>query len=915
PVMAWNMLQKVSVYTVLALLFGPAYSPIAHAQDTETPVHSISPRVGVDFNTPRSGDDERSYGRVTGFLPLWQTPGNGLTFLDTAIRLNSTGDLGGTVTLGHRFLKNNMVLGGHLSYDVRDTGNNTFNQLGFGLEAFGDKWDVHLNGYLPVGDTQQSAGSIGTSSGASTTSVSGAQFQGNQLVFATTTTGGGSSSELIESAWGGVDLDAGMQLADWDDWGQLWGYGGVYYHGDAIGGRLRVDHRVEDRLRLGLGIQSDDNFGTRGFFSIGFSWGGGSSDRSGDDALWARAAENVTRNSAIVVKESEIVTATGGTTETTTTVAVNPATGQAYSFQHVTPDSTSTAGDGTAENPAANVNLVNAQSGDIIYVREGDSRTNPLAAFTVPAGVTAISDANVFTVATQNGDVTLPGSGTGVLPLVNGTGSTAGITLTGGNNRLSGFEVFGATDSNIFVNGSNNAFIDGNTSRDSFDDGVEVFNSSNVTLIGNTFSNSGDNAIFLDTSPNGVISMNATSNSTGPSIFVQNSAGTSIQTNTITSAQFTGIEVADSDSVTVASNIINDSVRESIVIENSNNALVQSNDITGSGLAAIQIDTANNASLIGNILSDSGSGAIVVRASDSITIQGSQITNTTTNTTANGIAGAIFLQEVVGTVDISNNNSITGTIGTDPTDGQGIAIGNSTGNIDLTINGNTINSNQGDGIGIALVDVLTNGAGNGTADIIITNNTIENNGVPNASPLLIRGDAIKVAVEENGVVNSLLIEDNILTSNIDDGIDISLGLGRSLGRPNIAASNAQVLNAVVRNNTVTNSVTGSGIVLRNVGDDGNLVISVDGNTLAGNNSVGLDATLIDDNGDATTLLCIELTNNSSDNDYLLTTGSIFSVVNRDTVTSLNTTGTVNFNPAATVTTSFNSVADLGNCPQ
>lgn len=973
--MTWNKLQKVSVYTVLTLLLCPA---VVNAQETEvtetatSTTNTISPRVGVDFNTPRNGDDERSFSRVTGFIPLWQTPGNGLTFLDTAIRLNSTGEFGGTVTVGQRFLRGDVVLGGHLSYDIRDTGNNTFNQLGLGVEAFGDLWDIHLNGYLPVGDTQDSVGS----SGSSTSQITDTQFQGNQLVFLTT--GGG--SEFLESAWGGVDLDAGMQLADWDDWGQLWGYGGVYYHGDAIGGRLRVDHRVQDWMRLGLGVQSDDNFGTRGFFSIGFSWGGGSRDSSDHGSLWARAAESVTRNSSIVVKESEVVTAANGIE-----VAINPATGQAYNFQHVIPDSTSTTGDGTIENPAATVNLVNAQTGDIIYVREGDSRTNPLASFTVPAGVVAISDANLETIATQAGTVTLPGSGTGILPLVDAMGSDVGITLTGGNNRLSGFEITGAIDTNILVDSSNNALIENNFSRDALDDGIEVTNSSNVTLTNNILSNSGDDAIDLGTSANAVISNNTISgsgvdgidilnsasssisgntisDSGGIGIALENSADASIQNNTITNSFDTGIglftsanatvdnnsidggdfgifagesdnaviqnnrvinvllsgiEVADSNGVAVTGNTISNSDEFGIFVDTSDSTLVQNNQITDSTLAAIELISATNASLISNIISNSDSGAIFVLDSETITIQNNQVTDTATDITQDSILGAIFLQEVVGTVNISGN-TVTGTTGTNEFDGQGLTIGNSTGDLALTIDNNDINNNQGDGIGIALIDVFTTGPGDATADITITNNRIGNNGV--AAPL--RGDGIRIAVEEDSVINNLLIEENTLTGNFDDGIDISAGFAQLativVPNPNISSSNAQVLNAVIRNNEVINSLNGQGIVLRSFGDNSNIVVSVEGNTLTNNVLGGLAATSTDTNGAPATRLCLALNNNVSDGNYtlietfplLIVTSSTFTVVNRDGVDGANTGGVI-FSP---VIGSFDDVGNIAACP-
>ncbi len=963
--MTWNKLKKISVYTVLALLLSPTVVNAQETELTETAVdNAIEPRVGVDFNTPRNGDDERSFGRVTGFIPLWQTPGKGLTFLDTGLRINSTGELGGTVTVGQRFLQGGVVLGGHLSYDVRDTGNNTFNQLGLGIEAFGDKWDVHLNGYLPIGDTQQSAGSSG-----STSQVTDTQFQGNQLVFITT--GGG--SDFLESAWGGVDLDAGIQLIDLADGGQLWGYGGVYYHGDAIGGRVRLDHRIQDRMRLGLGVQSDDNFGTQGFFSIGFSWGGERSDSSDTESLWARISESVTRNSSIVVKESEVVTSVSGTE-----VAINPATGQTYSFQHVIPDSTSTAGDGTIENPAANANLINAQTGDIIYVREGDSRTNPLAPFTVPAGVIAISDANLETIVTQNGTVTLPGSGTGILPLVDATGSTVGITLTGSNNRLSGFEITGATDANILVNGSNNALVENNFSRDDLDDGIEVFNSSNVTVTNNIFSNSGDDAIDIESSANAVISNNTISGSADDGIDVLTSASpvisgntisdsgdegivlessdnASIQNNTITNAfdsgidlltsasatvdgnaidggdfgifvgesdnasiqnnsvanvVFSGVEIANSNNVTVAGNAISNSDEFGIFVDTSDSTLVQNNQIANSTLSAIELTAATNASLTGNTISNSGSGAIVAFDSDTITIQNNQVATTATDINGDQIVGAIFLQEVIGTVDISGN-MITGTTGTNAFDGQGITIGNSTGDIALTIDDNDIDNNQGDGVSIVLFNVFTIAPSDATADITITNNRIENNGV--ATPL--RGDGIRIAVEEDTVINSLLIEDNTLTSNFDDGIDISLGQLQFLGLvPTIATSNAEILNATIRNNTITNSQDGNGILLRSFGDNSNLVILVDTNTLTNNASVGFSATSLDTDGNESTRLCLELTNNNSDNGYSLNevVGSTFTVVDLGTVDGDNA-GTVNFNilPA---NLNFGDVTSLADCP-
>ena len=821
-----NRCCTASLWVALVLLLYPSG---ARAQDIDTSQASttgtIFPRFGVDFNSPRSGDDERSYGRATGFIPLWQTPGNGLTFLDTAVRINSTGDLGGTVTLGQRFLRGKLVLGGHLSYDVRDTGSNTFNQLGLGIEAFGDKWDLHLNGYLPVGDTQQSAGSISSGQASAT------QFQGNQLVVVTT---GG--SEFLESAWGGVDFDAGMQLTGWEDWGQLWGYGGVYYHGDAIGGRLRLDHRVQESLRLGLGVQSDDNFGTRGFFSVGFSWGGGASRRpESESTLWARVAESVTRNSSIVVKESEVVTI--GSTE----IAINPATGLAYSFQHVVPQSGAAAGDGTIENPYANPTLVKAQTGDVIYVAVGDSRINPLTPFVVPAGVSIVSTALAESITTQFGSISLPGAGDGIHPLVDATGVDAGITLTGSGSRIAGFEVFGANQSGIIATDAPNAIIENNISR-------------NHTLA----------AIVVEGTSTGTIVRNNQLDANGAGIGIATSAEVLVQNNQITNSLGLGIGFVDTVGGTIDNNIV----------------------INGFG------------------------GAIGVLDAEGVTISNNQITNVNTDLGTLGSPAAILAGNVSGELTISDN-TVTGTTGSQLFNGQGIFVANNTGNVDLTLANNTVSDNQGDGIGILL-------GGDGTATVNITNNIVENNG---ANIPLLRGDGIKIAVEENGEITQLAIANNTLTGNVDDGLDISLGLFQNFPVPilpvpipgvgtNIGASNTILSNATVSGNTITDSQNGQGIILRSLGNNSSLAITVDANTLTNNAGAGLEALSLDTTADNTTELCLALTGNTSDTGYQLTETplSTFTLVGAPAAAN---TGTVVLLPLAI---SFDTVADINSCP-
>ncbi|MEL7225408.1 MAG: inverse autotransporter beta domain-containing protein [Cyanobacteria bacterium J06576_12] len=314
--------------TVLAL--GTANAAQAQSVNSTAADLQISPRFDIDFSTPRSGDEGNSFGQVNAFFPLFQAPGRHLTFVSTTGRLNTQGNLGGNVAVGHRLaMGNSMVLGGYAAYDVRDTGQNTFNQIGLGAELKGPQWETFVNGYIPVGTTSAAVGEASDGS-----QVTGTRFEGNQLLLVT----GG--LQPFESALGSVEVGVGAQLSGFGRYGNLWGYGRAYYVDDSIGGSVQLDHRVRDRFRVGLGAQSDRIFGTQVFASVGTSLGGGqrgrsrnstaeksesTADNQSTESLWPQlAASSIQRNSSILVRSEMRGTASE------TQVAVNPETGEHY---------------------------------------------------------------------------------------------------------------------------------------------------------------------------------------------------------------------------------------------------------------------------------------------------------------------------------------------------------------------------------------------------------------------------------------------------------------------------------------------------------------------------------------------------------------------------------------------------------
>jgi hypothetical protein len=199
--------------------------------------------------------------------------------------------MGGNIVVGQRFYSpsRNRILGGYLSYDVRDTGNNVFHQIGAGFERLGDDWDLRVNAYLPVGNTREQTSLF----------LSNPFFQQNFLVQGRT--------RQFEVAMGGFDVEAGGRLLRLGN-GDLRGYAGVYYYGavgsdDAFGIRGRLEARPTDNLRLGLSVQNDRLFDTKVVLSLGVNFPGTRPRGVANSSAVARMGESVGRTATITVDE------------------------------------------------------------------------------------------------------------------------------------------------------------------------------------------------------------------------------------------------------------------------------------------------------------------------------------------------------------------------------------------------------------------------------------------------------------------------------------------------------------------------------------------------------------------------------------------------------------------------------------
>lgn len=522
-----HALQPVTLLLAAGLLGGLLCPHQAQAQTDDASdatasigATTIPARFGVNHTTSGAGLDGIT--GIQGFVPLVQTPGSNVTYVDGRLLLDNGGHLGGNLLLGYRQYNGdrNRITGGYLGFDSRATDDSSFYQLGAGFESLG-LWDFRVNGYLPIGQTSNRVQDIDIDTGLQTTSG----FAGNQLVL-------NSIRErqrilMIEDALGGFDLEAGGRIAGWKG-GDLRAYGGVYALGGDktdtfLGGKLRLAANVTPNVTAGLAVHHDGEFGTNLVASVGLSFPGIRDSQKTDAAeeIAPRLRESVARNPNIAVatqREAESFF------ENNTQALQNPEEAQDYRFVHVSLTA-GAGGDGSYEAPLGSVQAAvdliasdpttYSDGNTVVYV-DGEGAA-PIPGFTIPERVRVLSQGPEQFLAglpfpgfpeatvrlpfsrTANFDngvlVQLPDSGDGVFPVVTG-GPNNLVTAGGDRVVLAGFQLQDAVENAFYADGSILS------PTDPLDFGLQ-----NVELRNNRIVNPGTNGIFLDNVGGSVILM------------------------------------------------------------------------------------------------------------------------------------------------------------------------------------------------------------------------------------------------------------------------------------------------------------------------------------------------------------------------------------------------------------------------
>ncbi|WP_160148470.1 inverse autotransporter beta domain-containing protein [[Leptolyngbya] sp. PCC 7376] len=570
-------------------------TPSEIAQTETTTELFVKPQYGVNFTTGPGSGYESSYGSFYGWFPFAQDGTSQLLFTEARGNIDTdNGNWGGNVALGYRNFSGKTILGGYIGYDVRGLEDWTTHQIGLGVEALNPGWEARVNGYIPVGDRRETIrnstlSSSTTSNTTTNTVVSDPTFSSNNLVvtadtLTTITTTTRTIRELIsEESLGGLDIETGAKLTTWQN-GFLKGFLGSYlYSGDRTETFLGIRGRLEAKfsnLNLGLGLESDGEFGTNLIFSIGANFGGqpskASDSKTDNLVLPLQRQRNIALNQFREFTEQTETSTVTNTTTSDPVVLNNPVTGQPWFFSHVNLESMSD-GSGTEEDPnnliATALGIVPQDGNGIVYV-EGTGTSSP--GFTVPANVKVVSSAPLLpqvlnsvpalpsvdvTSSVLTGNVTLPRAGTGDRPEItsdvgfsNGGGELNGFEFNNGS-RITFADIGGTvTVANNVINNSTGDAIEANISNGSTTtinvlnnqidnpqltggmtvpsaDGIdiEVSGNSNVTLLaeGNTITNSQNSGIELETNPNSD-APNSSLNSTITNNQITNSGGDGI---------------------------------------------------------------------------------------------------------------------------------------------------------------------------------------------------------------------------------------------------------------------------------------------------------------------------------------------------------------------------------------------------
>ena len=456
-------------------------------------------------------------------------------------------------------------------------------------------------------------------------------------------------------------------------------------------------------------------------------------------------------------------------------IDVNGNTGGTINFSGAT--KTLTTGANTAVNLATNTGAtINFTGGGLVITTTSATGFNATGGGTVTVqgtGNTIISSTgtalNVANTTIGAANLTFQSIGaSGALNgiVLNNTGATGGLTVTGtdGNDAGSipdtatGGTITNTVGSGVSLTNASNVSLGGMLISNAGLHGVEVSGGSNLTLVGTQVINAGNadeehGLSILNTS--GTVTLNQVTFDGAAEDLVRVQTTGSLTLNVSNSSQFSfpttvganagnAFELAPSGSGSITATIVDS------FFDNIRGDAVNLGAISAAANGTQTLTFSNND--IDVILAGRASG---------IAVSGQELTTTRITINNNNFSGA----GGNGVINIDTNDSATTTgnitnniIANAPGIGINVAV-DEAGTSRIRVDGNTITNSGGDGI----LTVNFGGVGVSTMDMIITNNVVSGNGLDAAQSFL--GGIVFVGFEDN---NRIAISGNTVTGTLPD---------------------------------------------------------------------------------------------------------------------------------------------------
>lgn len=667
-----------------------------------------------------------------------------MPFVDCRGHIFDNGKLAANAGLGIRALKDCRVYGANVYYDYRNTKHQHYNQIGFGFETLGNRWDFRANAYLPVGPKTSPLYNTNT------TSVTVFDtFQGNSLLTTETFTTEGK----VQFAMSGINTEVAFHILQNENIDLSAAIGPYYYNyrsNQAFGGQARIRAQVYDYLSLEIINSYDSRFHENIQGSIGFNIPLGPKSKisknkklekcSSPCLLAQRLLQDVERQEIIVVdkKRKTVVSEE-------TTAAIDPLTGEPYVFVFVDNTSNSL---GTYESPYPTLALAEANSNpnDIIYIFPGDGTSTGMnSGIFLKAGQSLLGSGVSQSIETSKGEIIIPALSLTSPIITNNDSDTDGNAITlATNNVIRGITIKSAINNAIYGTDPQNLTVSTCRFEETSTYPIETIfsGSASISITDNQFLNNVNGvSISVDGNSNIVclrntferqtsvssIPLEITSDSNSFNARIENNLFNNNETGSI---RFNLTNIIDAN-ITTLNNTITNNRTGSLSSLGSNfvilpdgaidrcTLLLTNNTFSDNVSNSLYLHTSGSITTLDvtvstNTISDNGGGAIVLATPASyFTLLATD--NTISNINDNAIAVIGSGSSATGNITI-NNNSITD-IGNYS---NGIAINQNFSILDLTISNNDITGCEGTGI----ISYASSGINSLTLDI--SDNTISN---------------------------------------------------------------------------------------------------------------------------------------------------------------------------------------------